>query len=151
MITDAILAFFHFIAIFALVWFLAKEWTLLRAGIPKVDVERLALTDMGVGISAVVVLLAGAGRAVFGIQPWAFYAANPVFHAKVGLFILVALLSIIPTRQFLGWRRQRRADASWSIPEAEWKRARRMIMIEVHLIGVIVLLAVLMARGIGIG
>ncbi len=30
--TDAILAYLHFAAIFTLIWFLAKEWTLLRAG-----------------------------------------------------------------------------------------------------------------------
>jgi uncharacterized membrane protein len=41
--TDAILAYLHFAAIFTLVWFLAKEWTLLRVGAEKIDLERIAL------------------------------------------------------------------------------------------------------------
>lgn len=146
--TDAILAYLHFAAIFTMIWFLAKEWTLLRAGAASLDVPRLANADAGYGLLAVLVLLTGAARAVFGLKGWSFYAHNPAFHAKVGLFVLVGLLSVVPTLAFLRWRRAWRADPSWRVPEAQWRRARRFVMIELHLIALIPLAAVVMARGL---
>lgn len=146
---DAILAYLHFGAIFAMLWCIAKEWTLLRAGHEALDVERLARADAGYGALAVAVLLTGAARAVFGIKGWAFYAHNPVFHVKVGLFVLVGLVSIVPTLAFLRWRRARRADPHWSVPAAEWTRARRCLLIELHLIALIPLAAVMLSRGLG--
>src|ERR1700740_327670 len=99
--TDAILAYLHFAAIFTLIWFLAKEWTLLRAGSANLDLERLAKADAGFGITGGPVPVTRAMRAVFGIKGWAFYAHNPAFHVKVGLFVLVGLISIAPTMRFL--------------------------------------------------
>lgn len=145
---DAILAYLHFAAIFAMLWFLAKESVLLRSGTTSLDIERLARADAGYGALAVAVLLTGASRAVFGAKGWAFYASNPAFHAKVGLFVLVGLVSIVPTLAFLRWRKARRADPHWQVPEAEWKRARRCLLVELHLIALIPLAAVIMARGL---
>lgn len=147
--TDAVLAYLHFAAIFTLLWFLAKEWTLLRAGAAQLAIDRLANADAGFGLSAVAVLLSGAARAVFGIKGWSFYAHAPVFHLKIGLFVLVGLISIAPTLAFLRWRRAWRADPAFRVPEAEWRRARRLLMIELHLVALIPLAAVIMARGLG--
>ena len=146
--TDAILAYLHYGAIFTLIWFLAKEWTLLRAGAANVDVERIAAADAGFGIAAGVVLITGALRAVYGAKGWAFYAHNPAFHVKVGLFVLVGLISIAPTLRFLRWRKARRQNASFRVPETEWTRVRRLVMIELHLIALIPLAAVIMSRGL---
>jgi putative membrane protein len=146
--TDAILAYFHFAAILALVWFLAKEWTLLRAGAPNIDTERLANADAGFGLTALAVLVTGGLRAVYGAKGWSFYAHNPAFHVKVTLFVIVGLVSIAPTIAFLRWRKARRADPAYAVAEAEWKRARRFVMIELHLIALIPLAAVIMARGL---
>jgi len=71
-----------------------------------------------------------------------------VFHLKLGLFVLVGLLSILPTRAFLRWRRVRNADASWRVPETEWRSARRWVAVELHLIALIPLAAVIMSRGL---
>jgi putative membrane protein len=147
--TDAILAYLHFAAIFTLIWFLAKEWTLLRAGAANVEVERLALADAGFGIAAGAVLVTGALRAVYGIKGWTFYAHNFAFHVKIGLFVLVALISIAPTLRFMRWRKARRQDAAFRVSEAEWKSARRLVMIELHLVALIPLAAVIMSRGLG--
>ena len=146
--TDAILAYLHFGAIFTLIWFLAKEWTLLRAGAASVDVERIAAADAGFGIAAGIVLITGALRAVYGVKGWAFYAHDPAFHVKVGLFVIVGLISIAPTLRFLRWRKARRQDASFRIPQAEWISVRRLVMIELHLIALIPFAAVIMSRGL---
>ena len=145
---DALLAYLHFLSIFALVWFLAREWLLLGAGAAALDVARLARTDAGFGVAAGCVLLSGGARAAFGLKGWAFYAHNPVFHTKVGLFVLVGLISIVPTVMFLRWRRSSQSDAAWRVPVAEWTRARRYVLVEMHLLVLIPLAAVLMARGL---
>lgn len=146
--TDALLAYLHFAAIFTLIWFLAKEWTLLRAGAAHVDTDRIALADAGFGIAAGVVLITGALRAIYGVKGWAFYAHNPAFHVKIGLFVIVALISIAPTLRFMRWRKARRQDASFRVPEEEWRSVRRLVIIELHLIALIPLAAVIMARGL---
>jgi putative membrane protein len=147
--TDAILAYLHFTAIFALVWFLAKEWTLLKAGAENLDLQRLAKADMAFGMSAGAVFAAGLSRILWGAKPWVFYEHNPVFHAKIALFVIVGLISIAPTRAFLRWRKAAQADANYRVSESEWQRVKRIVLVEMHLVGLIPLMAVLMARGIG--
>jgi len=147
--TDAILAYLHFLSIFALLWFLAREWTLLNVGAAALDLVRLARADAGFGIAAGAVLASGAARAVFGIKGWTFYAHNPVFHVKIGLFVLIGLLSIAPTRAFLAWRKAARADAGYRVSDGDWSRARRWVLIEMHLLALVPLAAVIMARGLG--
>jgi putative membrane protein len=146
---EVILAYAHFAAIFTLLWFLAKEWTLLRMGSDKLDTVALARADAGFGIAAGLVLITGISRVALGAKPASFYLHNPVFHTKVGLFVLVGLLSIWPTIVFIRWRKARDADANFRIPDADWRTARRLVMIEMHLIALIPLAAVIMARGIG--
>ncbi len=145
---DALLAYFHFAAIFALVWFLAVEWNLLAAGAGALAIDRLARTDGRFGLSAGLVFLTGAARALYGLKGWSFYAHNPAFHLKIGLFVLVGLISILPTVMFLRWRKAQRADAAFRAPEAQWRRARLLVIVELHLVALIPLAAVIMARGL---
>jgi putative membrane protein len=72
-----------------------------------------------------------------------------VFHVKITLFVLVALVSIKPTRVFMRWRKAAAADAAFRVDEHEWRSMKRFLMAELHLIALIPLAAVLMARGIG--
>jgi putative membrane protein len=146
--SDALLAYLHFLSIFALIGFLVREWTLLNVSTDVLRTDALARADLGFGIASVAVLLSGAARAVFGLKGWAFYAHNPVFHLKVGLFVLVGLLSIVPTRAFLRWRSNASSETAYRVPADEWGRARRIVLIELHLLALIPLAAVVMARGL---
>jgi putative membrane protein len=145
---DAILAYLHFMAIFGLFATLMYEAMLLKAGVANLDIETLARTDRTFGIQAGIVLVTGALRAFYGAKGAAFYMHNPAFHLKIGLFVLAALISIAPTIAFLRWRKARRADPSWRVPEAEWQRARKLVRIETAIIALIPLAAVIMSRGL---
>lgn len=147
---DAGLAYAHFLAIFALAYALLAEWFELRRGAAVLDVTRLAQLDLAFMIAAIAVLASGAARWWYGAKTAAFYTSNPVFHAKIGLFVLVGLLSIWPTIAFMRWRRRRIADPAYAVPAAEWRRARLLLIAELHGLAIIPLLAVLMARGIGL-
>jgi putative membrane protein len=68
---------------------------------------------------------------------------------KVGLFLAVGLISIQPTIMFSRWRKAFEHDVAFAVGDAERKRVRRLLMIEVHLAALIPVFAVIMARGLG--
>lgn len=144
---DAALAYFHYLAIFSLTALLFAELLLLRPAMVSVAGLLLARIDMAFGIASGAVLASGLLRAFYGVKGLAFYLHNPVFHAKVTLFVIVGILSIWPTLMFIRWGRHLRRDAAYVVPAAEIKRARRYLMIELHLLLLLPLLAVLMSRG----
>ncbi|AOB32125.1 hypothetical protein AKI39_17495 [Bordetella sp. H567] len=149
MLTDALLAWLHFLAIFTLIVPLAAETVLLRPDMPASVVRRLANYDRLYLACALAVIATGLLRLFYGAKGVSFYLPNPWFHAKMGLFVLIALLSLRPTVAFLKWRRQARMLPGFVPTNTEIKRIRRWVMIQVHLFGFLPLFAVLMARGIG--
>lgn len=146
--TEALLAYAHFLAILTMVVFIASEAALCRPEWLNADVvRRLARVDMIYGIAALAVLVTGLVRTWLGMKGMDWYWHQPLLHVKVTLFVAVGLLSIKPTLTFARWRRQ--LDASGALPTADEVRAtRRVVMIEAHLLAVIPLLATLLARGV---
>jgi putative membrane protein len=149
MTLEAILAYLHISAILALVVFISSEAALCRsqwmnAGI----VERLVTVDRIYGISAVAVLVTGGLRIFLGAKGSGWYLHNWLLHAKIGMFVVVALISIAPTLRFIRWRKALRADGT--LPsEEEVKGARKLVMLQAHIIPLIPLAAVFLARGFG--
>lgn len=146
---DAILAYLHFISIFVFFAFLTVETMMMRGTLDEKAVRLLGRVDLWYFGSAIAVLITGFSRLVWGAKGPDFYLASWPFYVKVSLFLLVGILSVGPTLRFVQWRRMFERDAAWSVPEAERKRVRRTIMIEVHLAALIPLFAVIMARGLG--
>ena len=68
---------------------------------------------------------------------------------KLVLFTAVGIISIKPTLQFIRWRKAVVADPSFRPATTEVASARRLVFIEMHLIALIPLAAVFMARGVG--
>mgnify|MGYP003605644408 FL=1 len=149
MTTEALLAYAHFLAILTMVVFLASEAALCRREwLNAAVVERLAKVDLIYGISSIAVLLTGVARTYWGMKGAGWYWTQPLLHAKITLFIVVAMMSIVPTLRFMRWRRNLRATGALPT-ELEIKKTRRLIMIEAHLVALIPLLAVFLARGVG--
>jgi putative membrane protein len=149
MVFESILAYVHWLAIFTMVVFLASEAALCRVEwLNARVVERLAKVDMVYGISAVLVLLTGIARTYWGAKGMGWYWSNPLLHVKVTLFVVIGLLSIKPTIVFLRWRKALRATGALPA-EAEVRSTRRIVMIQAHLLPVIPLAAVFLARGFG--
>ncbi|MFP3891034.1 MAG: DUF2214 family protein [Ralstonia sp.] len=147
--SDALLAYLHYISIFTLIVFLTAEAVVLRPDMTPEIRRRLARYDAVFGMAALAVLVTGVLRVLYGAKGAAFYLHNPVFHVKIGLYILVGLLSIMPTVAILRWKKQGKTLPDFVPTPAEIAKVRRWVMIESHLIIFIPLAAVLMARGIG--
>ena len=147
--TDALLAYFHYTAIFLLFAFLTVEAMLLRVALDANAVRLLGRVDRWYFAAAMLALVSGLSRLFWGVKGAGFYSGNPIFYGKVVLFIAIGILSIPPTMQFIRWSRQLAANAAFVPAKPERRRARRWVMIELHLAALLPLLAVLMARGIG--
>ena len=149
MTLEALLAYAHLSAILALVVFLTSEASLCRPEwINARIVERLRTVDIIYGSAAGGVLLTGLARTWWGIKGSAWYWTNPLLQLKLTLFLVIALLSIKPTLMFIAWRKQLRATGK--LPdEAQVRRARKLVMWQAHLIALVPLAAVFMARGFG--
>ena len=149
MTLEAILAYVHFLAILTMVVFISSEAALCRVEwLNKAVVERLARIDMVYGMAAMVVLVSGIARTVWGVKGSGWYWSNPLLHIKLTLFIIVGVMSIFPTLTYLRWRKAVRA--SGTLPgEAEIKKTRKLVMIQAHILVLIPLAAVFLARGFG--
>jgi len=146
MLTDLLLASLHHLLFFGLIAMLVTEAALLRGLVDGATVQRLARLDAGYGISAGLLLAIGFARVFQGIKGADFYLHNPWFHAKIGCFVLVGLLSILPTLRFLRWRKALRADAGFVPPAGEVAAMARVIRFELVLVAAILVLAAMMAR-----
>ena len=117
MLTDLLLASLHHLLVFALIAMLVAESVLLRGTINGAVLQRLARLDGGYGMTAGLLLAVGLLRVFYGVKGYDFYLHNPWFHAKVGCYVLVGLLSILPTIRFLRWRKALAANPAF-VPAA---------------------------------
>ena len=146
---DAGLAWLHFVFAFILVGAIAAEAFILRLPVNGAVARLLLRVDLFYGVSAVALVLAGIARVIWGAKGWDYYQHQPFFWAKMAAFALIGLISIAPTRRFIGWTRAAAGDAAFAVAEAEAKKVRRLVVLETHLIALLLVFAALMARGIG--
>ncbi len=145
MITYILLRYAHFLSIFILVSSIVAEHLLLKPQMSRREIRRLSIIDAVYGISALLVVGIGLTLWFGGGKPAEFYSKNFLFHTKVGLFVLMAILSIYPTIFFL---KNRKGESLEEIVEMP-KMIVMLVRLELLLIVVIPLLATLMAQGVG--
>ena len=146
---DAIAASLHYLSIFVLFALLTSEHVLFKAELDAATARRLQRIDIAYGISAGLVLATGLVRVLWFGKGLDYYLHNGLFHAKVGLFLLIGLLSIVPTLTFFGWRNELLAGKAPSISPTTARRTLWVIRIELLLLLCLPFLASLMARGVG--
>lgn len=149
MLTDALLAWIHFVLAFVLVGALVAEAFVMRLPIDARVALLLRRIDLFYGVSAALLIGAGVSRVIWGAKGWAYYQVQPFFWAKMAAFAAIGLVSILPTLAFRHWARQAKAAPSFQAPDAAARRIRGYVVFETHLVALLLLFAVLMARGIG--
>jgi putative membrane protein len=145
-LNDFLLASAHHLLVFGLIAMLVAQSALLGGSIDGIAIRRLAGIDRGYGITAGLLIVAGLARVFHGLKGSDFYLHNPWFHAKIGAFLLAALVSLWPTLCFLRWRRALRADPAWRPALEQAARLRRIVRIELALIAVILICAAAVPR-----
>ena len=147
---SALLAFLHFVAAFGIVAVVFLEWQTMSPAPTLAEARRLQVCDRWYGVFAVLVLVVGTLRFMYFERGRDFYLGNPVFQAKLGLFLVAGLLSIYPTVRFLKWRAQTRHGAAPVVSRREHDLIMLMLRAEMAVLLGVVLCASLMARGIGL-
>jgi putative membrane protein len=140
-------AFFHHVAAFTLVGALAVEFALIRGELTLSTARRLQVTDIVLGIVAGLLLVVGLARVFWFEKGAAYYFISHAFLTKLSLFVIIGLLSIIPTIEFLSWGKTVRAGEVPVVAARKLKSVRMLIHIELAAVVIILLCAAIMARG----
>ncbi|MEP0367210.1 MAG: DUF2214 family protein [Cyclobacteriaceae bacterium] len=137
-----IVKYIHFLSIFGMLSFLFAELVMVKNSISRDEISLISKIDGLYGLMAVLVV--GAGFTLwFGVgKPEEFYN-NPIFHIKIGLAVLVGLISIIPTVFYI---KNRKGDPNAMVVVPA--RIKKLIILQLTILAFIPLLAVLMANGI---
>jgi putative membrane protein len=123
---------------------------LLRDAVTLSSARKLQVVDTVYGLAAVVLLVVGLGR-VFHFEKGAtYYFHTWTFIAKLSLFVLVGLISIVPTLAFRSWRKAVRQGQAPDVSARQLQRLRSIIHLELIGVVLIILCAALMAKGIGL-
>ncbi len=141
-------AFIHHAAAFLLVAALMVELVVLRNELTTASARSVLRMDMVYGIAALVLLIAGFVRVFYTEKGAAYYFASGSFLVKLTLFIVVGLLSIYPTMQFMRWRKALREQRLPDFDAATRRKVRMLLHIQLTLVFVIILMAIMMARGL---
>lgn len=136
--------YLHFIAIFGVVATVVAEHLLLKNRMSRAEIKRVSLLDGIFGVSALMVLAMGLLMWFVVGKPAAYYTSNWIFHLKIGLFLVVGILSIVPTRYLI---KARKGDPQ-EILEVPAK-IKMIVRLELLILFIIPLLATLMAQGAG--
>jgi putative membrane protein len=144
---DILIPYFHFVGIMSLMGALIAEHLLLKPVLNTQQIKQLALVDLIYLVSVVIVLTTGLLQWFVYGKGSAFYLTNPVFHTKLTLFVILIILSIIPTLQFLKWKK---LVTQGNVPESMDKSVKRLLMhlrLELLIVAIIPLLGVMTALG----
>lgn len=134
----------HFAAIFTFAGALVIENMAIKPQITGEDARNLAKVDAVCAVSALFVLLFGLALWLWVGKPSEFYSSNPLFHAKLGLFTLMFLCAITPMAFYK--KQSKSEEEVIEVPPL----LRLLLRFQLVLLVLIPVLALLMARGIGI-
>ena len=144
---STLFAFLHHVCAFTLVSAVAIEFALIRGELTLSSARRLLVTDIVLGIAAGALLVIGLLRVFLFEKGASYYFHSHAFLTKFSLFIVVGLLSIIPTVEFLSWRD---AVEAGQVPAINAKKLRQVTAVihgEIFAIVIILVCAAIMARG----
>ena len=149
---STLFAFLHHLAAFTLVGALAIEFILIgqattEQGLSVPVARRLVKADAVLGAAAGILLVVGLLRVFFFEKGEDYYFHSHAFMAKLSIFIAVGLLSIIPTMEFLSWRKALDAGQAPAARPEKLQLIKKILHGELMAIVLILLCAAIMARG----
>jgi putative membrane protein len=140
-------AFLHHLCFVALFVTLTVEMVLLRQTLTVENARRLLTVDGIYGAFAGALLVIGLLRVFFFEKGFAYYWSSHAFLTKFGLFIIVGILSIIPTMEFMKWRKDLKEGRVPAVDPARIKKLRQIMHWELTGLVLILFFAAWMAKG----
>ena len=150
-VKSSLTAYIHYLGIILCFAALLFERLKLKVNLNRNEVIAIIVADVVYGIAGLAILITGILRVNYFGQGSQFYTSNPIFWVKVGLYIIVGLLSLYPTITYILWAIPLSKNKLPTISEKIVKRFKFIITTELFGFATIPLFATLMARGIGLG
>jgi putative membrane protein len=141
-----IVAWIHYIGIMLLIASLLGEHLMLKPELTVAQAKTIQRLDIVYGASATTVLVSGILR-MFLEKGAAYYNHQIAFHILVGIFVIVALLSIYPTVIFQRWRSDVVAGLGQKLAQAQFKKIQMIVRLEMTLLLLAPFFATWMAHG----
>jgi putative membrane protein len=141
-----IVAWIHYVSIMLMIASLLGEHLLLKPELAMTEAKAIQRLDIVYGASATVVLVTGILR-MFLEKGAAYYNEHIGFHILVGIFVIVALLSIYPTLVFLRWRADTSAGQGQRLAAAQFRKIQMIVRVEMTLLLLAPFFATWMAHG----
>ncbi len=144
--TSSIVAYLHYLGFMLAFAALTVEIFNLKTEITLDEAKRVAFADAAYGAAATMILITGILRVLYFGKGTDYYLSNPFFYAKIGVFIIVSLLSLYPTYTFLTWIKNFQIGKPPTLENAQFNRLSWLIKGELLGFTLIPLLAAVMAR-----
>ena len=149
-VKSSLVAYVHYLSFMICFGSLIFERITLKPSPQRGQAISIVIADVIYGVAGILLLLTGIFRVRFFGQGGDFYISNPIFWFKIGLFIVVGLLSLYPTVTYILWALPLSQGKLPEVSENLVLRLRLILNIELVGFSIIPLFATLMARGIGL-
>ena len=128
---------------------LLTEYWLCRRMPDRTQARLLGTVDLGYQLALIASLATGLARALYYGQAADYYLGNRLFWLKIAIFLLVVLVAIAPTLQYIRWNREARTTPTFAPLTRDLERVRASISLGLGLWLVLPLIGILVARGYG--
>ncbi len=145
---SAITAYLHYLGFMVAFGALVVENQTLKTDLSLAEAWKVMIADAIYGLSATTILMTGILRVIYFGKGSEYYLSSPVFYLKVGIFILVSLLSLYPTFSFVSWVKGLREGKPPHLDLRQVQRLTWFIRGELMGFALIPLFAAILARGI---
>lgn len=146
---SSVFAFLHHIIVFTLIAAVAIELVLIRENLTLSIARKLLFADLVYGTSAAAILMVGFARVFYFEKGSGYYFTNLPFLGKLVLFVLMAYLSLRPTREFLSWRTAIKRRQAPLVSMATQRQLRDVLLMQLAAATLLVFCSALTAHGVG--
>src|SRR5690606_8002257 len=146
---NVLFAFLHHLCFLAIMLLLSFEMLALKQPLTLQSAARIRRYDAIYGVAALLVLLIGSLRVMYFEKGAYYYMHSAPFMVKMALFLAVGLISVYPTVTFLKWGKSLKQGIVPQLDAARSRKLRLIIHVELTLLGLMILCAAMMAKGMG--
>lgn len=147
---SAIVAYLHYLSFGLVMASLVVERQTVKSEMSIREGWLILIADGVYGVAATALLATGVLRLLYYGKGTEFYTQNPIFWAKVIVFLVVGAISLYPTISYLLWIGKLRQNIPPKLNPSRSALINWIINIELVGFSSIPLLASMMARGIGL-
>lgn len=123
----ALFAWLHLLAAGIGAGLLLTEYWLCRRMPDRTQARLLGTVDLGYQLALIASLATGLARALYYGQAADYYLGNRLFWLKIAIFLLVVLVAIAPTLQYIRWNREARTAPTFAPLTRDLERVRASI------------------------